>query len=146
MAELHDRWVTQWRLEPNSPTCPKLNSRTFPRLSVSPTPPNPAYDRHELIQMLKIVRRCRRKILTLWPAPLFLQCHLYSLASLISKWPSQEVMSYNSTWSFRLQSHAVVVTGGRNPLLCFSGLSGWVLRSLPYSQAALHAACMQLTA
>lgn len=65
MAELHDRQVTQWRLEPDSPTCPKLNSGPFPRLSVSPAPPDPAYDRHELIQMSKPVHRCLLEILTL---------------------------------------------------------------------------------
>lgn len=43
-----------------------------------------------------------------------------------------------------LQSRSVVVAVGRNPPL---RLSDWVLwRPLsPYSQAALHAACMQLT-
>lgn len=46
-----------------------------------------------------------------------------------------------------LQSCSVVAAVGRKPPLCLSGLSGWVLRRppLPYSQAALHAACMQLT-
>lgn len=46
-----------------------------------------------------------------------------------------------------LQSRSVVAAVGRKRPLCLSDLSGWVLRRppLPYSQAALHAACMQLT-
>lgn len=46
-----------------------------------------------------------------------------------------------------LQSCSVVAAVGGKPPLCLSGLSGWVLRRLPlpYSLAALHAACMQLT-